>query len=107
MVCPNCSFELIMTELKGVEINYCPQCRCVWLDRGELDKIIEKSQSQDISPRYRDSREWDDDNYDDSRRRKGGREWDDDDDDDDDYRERSEGRRRKSKSILGDLFDFG
>lgn len=41
MKCPNCTtFDLHMTERLGVEIDYCPQCRGVWLDRGELDKII-------------------------------------------------------------------
>lgn len=41
MKCPMDSTPLQMTERKGVEIDYCPQCRGVWLDRGELDKIIE------------------------------------------------------------------
>ena len=44
MKCPIDQTELVMTERQGVEIDYCPQCRGVWLDRGELDKIIEKSQ---------------------------------------------------------------
>jgi Zn-finger nucleic acid-binding protein len=35
-----------MTDRQGIEIDYCPQCRGVWLDRGELDKIIERSTSQ-------------------------------------------------------------
>ncbi|MCU0402323.1 MAG: zf-TFIIB domain-containing protein [Algoriphagus sp.] len=43
MKCPTCSVALIMTERSGVEIDYCPECRGVWLDRGELDKIIERS----------------------------------------------------------------
>ncbi len=43
MKCPTCSVALVMTERSGVEIDYCPQCRGVWLDRGELDKIIERS----------------------------------------------------------------
>jgi len=38
--------DLIMNERQGIEIDYCPQCRGVWLDRGELDKIIERSQRQ-------------------------------------------------------------
>ncbi len=40
-VCPNT--DLLMTERSGIEIDYCPHCRGVWLDRGELDKIIERS----------------------------------------------------------------
>ena len=44
MKCPVCSIDLTMSERQGIEIDYCPQCRGVWLDRGELDKIIERSQ---------------------------------------------------------------
>lgn len=44
MNCPNCeSVKLTMSERQGIEIDYCPQCRGVWLDRGELDKIIDRS----------------------------------------------------------------
>jgi len=43
MKCPACDSSLQMTERSGVEIDYCPACRGVWLDRGELDKIIERS----------------------------------------------------------------
>lgn len=44
MKCPTCTTtDLLMTERLGIEIDYCPQCRGVWLDRGELDKIIERS----------------------------------------------------------------
>ena len=48
MKCPVCINEsLVMSERSGIEIDYCPDCRGVWLDRGELDKIIEKSRSDD------------------------------------------------------------
>ena len=43
MKCPNCNETLVMADRQGVEIDYCPKCRGVWLDRGELDKIIERS----------------------------------------------------------------
>lgn len=44
MNCPVCAnVNLLMTERQGVEIDYCPKCRGVWLDRGELDKLIEKA----------------------------------------------------------------
>ena len=43
MKCPTCDVALLMTDRQGIEIDYCPQCRGVWLDRGELDKIIERS----------------------------------------------------------------
>ncbi|MEM9350737.1 MAG: zf-TFIIB domain-containing protein [Pseudomonadota bacterium] len=43
MQCPIDGTQLVMTDRSGVEIDYCPSCRGVWLDRGELDKIIERS----------------------------------------------------------------
>ncbi len=47
MKCPICtSIDLVMAERQGIEIDYCPTCRGVWLDRGELDKIIERSIGQ-------------------------------------------------------------
>jgi Zn-finger nucleic acid-binding protein len=46
MQCPNDGAVLTMSERSGIEIDYCPTCRGVWLDRGELDKIIERSLTQ-------------------------------------------------------------
>ena len=43
MACPVDGSVLVMSERSGIEIDYCPQCRGVWLDRGELDKIIERN----------------------------------------------------------------
>jgi uncharacterized protein len=43
MKCPNDGATLVMSERTGVEIDYCPECRGVWLDRGELDKIIDRA----------------------------------------------------------------
>lgn len=43
MKCPICTVDLVMTDRQGVEIDYCPKCRGVWLDRGEIDKLIERS----------------------------------------------------------------
>ena len=46
MKCPTCpESALVMADRQGVEIDYCPDCRGVWLDRGELDKLIERSAS--------------------------------------------------------------
>ena len=57
MLCPTCkTVGLVMAECQGVEIDYCPECRGVWLDRGELDKIIEKSiqsEGSDMTPQFR------------------------------------------------------
>lgn len=51
MKCPVCTtVNLVMSERQGVEIDYCPECRGVWLDRGELDKIIERAVPQELSP---------------------------------------------------------
>lgn len=48
MLCPVCkTVDLVMSERQGIEIDYCPTCRGVWLDRGELDKIIERSMAAD------------------------------------------------------------
>ena len=88
MKCPNCEETLVMTERQGVEIDYCPKCRGVWLDKGELDKIIEKSQ-QNLASTNPASREYD--------------RFDDDDDDND--RGRSPNRRKRG-GFLGNLFDF-
>jgi len=47
MKCPTCADStLVMTDRQGIEIDYCPQCRGVWLDRGELDKLIERAAPQ-------------------------------------------------------------
>lgn len=50
LLCPTCRVNLTMSERQGIEIDYCPQCRGVWLDRGELDKIIERSEGASAPP---------------------------------------------------------
>jgi len=51
MKCPTCpDIALVMTDRQGVEIDYCPQCRGVWLDRGELDKLIERAAVAPAAP---------------------------------------------------------
>lgn len=76
MLCPACHVGLAMTDRQGVEIDYCPQCRGVWLDRGELDKIIERSGSAAPSPQsapslgYRPDRSHGDDAYYQKKRKK-------------------------------------
>jgi len=104
MKCPSCEELLVMSERQGVEIDYCPKCRGVWLDKGELDKIIEKSAAAESNQHLKQSDE------------KRNQRQDDDDDDDDDDNEGgffNRGRRdnynpnRKKGGFLGDLFDFG
>lgn len=82
-----------MSERSGIEIDYCPQCRGVWLDRGELDKIIERN-AQAATPPV-------DTGFtgrDDFRPRKDDKRYH---DDDDDYY-----KRKKRGGLLGDIFDF-
>lgn len=84
---------LVITERSGVEIDYCPQCRGVWLDRGELDKILDRAADTRApeyhAPQSRDSHHGRDDypqSQGDSRHDRGG--------------------KRRREGFLGDLFDF-
>jgi Zn-finger nucleic acid-binding protein len=97
MNCPVCKdVTLVMSDRQGIEVDYCPQCRGVWLDRGELDKIIdrtvsggpgvERSASRPPEPEYRERRDHDDDR--------------------DDYDKRDPRYRKKKGGFLGELFDF-
>lgn len=66
MNCPHCKdTSLQMTEPQNIEIDYCPQCRGVWLDRGELDKLIEKSsaQPQPVGQEYRGEHHYDNNSH--------------------------------------------
>jgi len=56
MNCPICIVPLNITERQGVEIDFCPKCRGVWLDRGELDKIIGRSALETPSRSYQEPR---------------------------------------------------
>ena len=109
MRCPVDNETLVMADRGGVEIDYCPKCRGVWLDRGELDKIIERSAgAQDApppprpvsQPLYQPEPQRAPQGYADQDRPRRR----DDDDDDDDYRGGHKKKRRES--FLGELFDF-
>lgn len=103
MRCPVDNETLVMADRNGVEIDYCPKCRGVWLDRGELDKIIERSdagqpaarQAPPPPPPQAAPHQPHQQHYAPPPRRY--------DDDDDDYRY---GYKKKRKSILGEIFDF-
>ena len=88
-----------MTERSGVEVDYCPRCRGVWLDRGELDKILERAERE--IPLAMTGRPGDDYDREDDRRRDYDYERRRDDD--------SYGRpyKKKRKSFLSDMFEFG
>jgi Zn-finger nucleic acid-binding protein len=94
MKCPIDNAELVMSERHGIEIDYCPQCRGVWLDRGELDKIIDRA-SPPEAPRQPEPMRYEE------RRpepRYEGRDYR-----DDDYKRKP---YKKRESFLGELFDF-
>ena len=113
MRCPVDNETLVMADRGGVEIDYCPKCRGVWLDRGELDKIIDRA-AADVAPvvqpqpaaaprpaapyppqqpGYGAQPVYQQPPY------GGQRDWDDDDRD-------GYGRKRKKKGLLGEIFDF-
>ncbi|RVE92035.1 MULTISPECIES: zf-TFIIB domain-containing protein [Sinorhizobium] len=89
MKCPVDDIELTMSERQGIEIDYCPKCRGVWLDRGELDKIIERSSAEEPQPRFAERTQ----NREESKYR-------------DDDRKYGSHRPHKKKSLLGEIFDF-
>ena len=91
MLCPVCRVDLMMSDRQGIEIDYCPKCRGVWLDRGELDKILERSapfMGPTAEPRPAQPRrpDYDDDDY---------------------HRHPSTGyHKKRRKNMLEELFDF-
>ena len=87
MKCPVDNETLVITERSGVEIDYCPKCRGVWLDRGELDKIIDRSAPASAAPAYRPDPRREDRHRDDERRDHGQ-------------------PHKKRGSFLDELFDF-
>lgn len=99
MHCPNDGATLQMTSRDGIEIDYCPECRGVWLDRGELDKLIERS-SQPAAQSYRRGDDDDDD------RRYQERRHDDDRRHDSHHYDNDHHKKHKKESFLGDMFDF-
>ena len=98
MKCPACNETLVMADRNGVEIDYCPKCRGVWLDRGELDKILERS-----AEHYSNKDNYKEDYRDDY---KGGYKDDYKGDYKGDPRYRQHPPYKKKKSFLGDFFDF-
>jgi uncharacterized protein len=89
MNCPVCNIALVMSERQGVEIDYCPQCRGVWLDRGELDKIIEQSTSEKSQRSSRESNYDRRDSHHDKHHGEG----------------HGDGHYKKKRSFLSELFD--
>lgn len=103
MNCPVCNVPLQMSDRQGIEIDYCPQCRGVWLDRGELDKIIERSAAYETRttlnlPLASDMQRQNDARY----------EYYDDDDYDTNYPEKPkrQPQERRRKTFLGEMFDI-
>lgn len=96
MKCPIDGAPLTMTERQGIEIDYCPTCRGVWLDRGELDKIVERSQAPERGPVARRDGDGDEEDRRPKRPDKPGVR--------SEYRGAPPEKRRES--LLGELFDF-
>lgn len=91
MKCPICKdVTLLMSEKKGIEIDYCPECRGIWLDRGELEKLVEK-ENEVMRSNYNE--------YDE-------REKYDKYDKDMKYSKNGKHTRRKKESIFGEIFDM-
>ena len=84
MRCPVDDTELAMSERQGIEVDYCPKCRGVWLDRGELDKIVERSAAEEPRSKFSDREQ---SQFRDDDRKYGS-------------------QRPHKKSLLSDLFDF-
>ena len=100
LLCPNCAEVLMVLERAGVEVDICPKCRGVWLDRGELEKILENVKSLEVAPipPTRQQQAPPQPVYEDRHEKRRYR----DDDDDDDGRR---GRRGGVFDFLGDIFD--
>ena len=79
MKCPIDNEKLVLTERQGIEIDYCPDCRGIWLDRGELDKLVDRTDitGEQYTPKS-----------------------------DNEYRSDNYGKKKKREGFLGDLFDF-
>lgn len=84
MKCPVCKdVTLLMSEKRGVEIDYCPECRGIWLDRGELEKLVEREEKtyQDVKREYKDDYE-------------------------DKYEHKKYPKKKRKESFLGEVFDI-
>lgn len=98
MKCPVCKVaDLLMAERMGVEIDYCPQCRGIWLDRGELDKLIEKAEQgagayAQAAPTHGEDYRYRDGHHHDDHHRNGHHDHD--------------GYPSRRRSWLGNLLDF-
>ncbi len=102
MKCPVCKdVTLLMSEKRGVEIDYCPECRGIWLDRGELEKLIEKEEAYNKEHyEYKHENKKYDDKYEERKH------YHDDDYDDKYYKDSKYPRRRKRESFMGEIFDI-
>ena len=92
MKCPVCKdVTLLMSEKNGVEIDYCPECRGIWLDRGELDKIVERARDAHDGYREDDRHRAEEQRYDDRRY-------------DDSYYKKH--KKKSPMSALGDIMEI-
>ena len=89
MKCPNCNETLLMTERNNIEIDYCPSCRGVWLDKGELDKMLDYAEQAPAPTNIQQQQGIPSGHYNQY-----------------DNRSKNYNKPYKKKSFLGDLFDF-
>ncbi|MEM5342829.1 zf-TFIIB domain-containing protein [Paraburkholderia azotifigens] len=105
MKCPVCKTpDLLMTERQGIEIDYCPTCRGVWLDRGELDKLLNQMQDEG-EPAHRGGQHGRPHEHDARREQSWGRRHDSYDDERHKHDDPRRDPHRKKKSLF-DMFDF-
>lgn len=100
MQCPIDNTTLAMSDKQGIGIDYCPKCRGVWLDRGELDKIIDRSPTAYDTP---PAKPYEDDDRRDSQTHHENHHYE---DQDHDSKYNSHNKKHKKEGFLGDLFDF-
>ena len=90
LTCPNCSTMMRVNQRYGVDIDFCPSCKGIWLDRGEIDKIANASKRYDEDPTYSNEHPG---NYDDH--------------DHHGYESSQYGYKKKKRGFFTDFFDFG
>ncbi len=90
LTCPNCSTMMRVNQKYGVDIDFCPSCKGIWLDRGEIEKIANASKRYDEDPAYSNEHPGNYDDYDHHR-----------------YESSQYGYKKKKRGFFTDFFDFG
>ena len=104
LTCPNCSTMMRANQRYGVDIDFCPSCKGIWLDRGEIEKIANASKRYDEDPAYSNDRPGNYDNYPKEVRKYP--KYDNDDYDHHRYESSQYGYKKKKRGFFTDFFDF-